>query len=270
MSQRNAEEGRERMCDRGRLLEVSQRSPITSNPLSAPLRLPLRPSALKMKMGSAIALMGGCAITLTGCFAIAFSGNCALAQSNIVPDDTRSTAGSTAGNLTVQTRQMSVRDGAEVTVSSPSGQAGNMTITAFEQNTPNVDPSRGLGDLPTDVVDGTRLIDNRCTPAGAAQRSSFVITGRGGIPPSPNEPLQGESVITDWVTLNSEVENTNTVPKANPARSTPKPLVEAQSWVYGANGEVILTAQSPTVTPYKSWQTSPSCDAVGREEKEVF
>jgi large exoprotein involved in heme utilization and adhesion len=290
----------------------------------------------------------------------------------------RATAGSTAGNLTVETGQMSIRDGAEVTVSSPSGQAGNLTITAdslhlnqgkltavtgtssaegganitlqgldllrmdneslisasalenanggnvtidstliiatppkgsegsdivanavrgnggsvrittqglfgiefrenrtpqnditvssdfgldgvFEQNTPGVDPSRGLGDLPTDVVDGTRLIDNRCTPAGATQRSSFVITGRGGLPPSPTDPLEGESVITNWVTLDSQEENTNTVPIANPTRTMPKQLVEAQSWVFDAKGQVILTAQSPTVTPYQSWQTVPSC-----------
>ena len=290
----------------------------------------------------------------------------------------RATGGSTAGNLTVETGQMSVRDGAEVTVSSPQGQAGNLTITAdslrlnqgkltavtgtsgaegganitlkgldllrmdnesiisanaleaanggnvmidstfivatppkglqgsditanavrgnggrvnittqglfgiefrekrtpqnditvssdfglagvFEQNTPGVDPSRGLGELPTDVVDATRQIDNRCTPAGAAQRSSFVITGRGGLPPSPTDPLQGEAAIADWVTLDSEEENTNTVPIANPTSTMPKQLVEAQSWVFGADGQVILTAQSPAVTPYKSWQTFPSC-----------
>jgi large exoprotein involved in heme utilization and adhesion len=42
----------------------------------------------------------------------------------------RSTSGSTAGNVTVETRQMSVQDGAQVTVSSPQGQAGNLNITA--------------------------------------------------------------------------------------------------------------------------------------------
>jgi large exoprotein involved in heme utilization and adhesion len=40
------------------------------------------------------------------------------------------TDGGTAGSLTVETGQMSVRDGARVTVSSPSGQAGNLTIAA--------------------------------------------------------------------------------------------------------------------------------------------
>ena len=40
------------------------------------------------------------------------------------------TQGGTAGNLTVETGQMSVSDRAKVTVSSPEGQAGNLTISA--------------------------------------------------------------------------------------------------------------------------------------------
>lgn len=40
------------------------------------------------------------------------------------------TADGTAGNLSVETQQMKVSDGAKVSVSSPKGQAGNLTITA--------------------------------------------------------------------------------------------------------------------------------------------
>jgi filamentous hemagglutinin family protein len=294
-----------------------------------------------------------------------------------------------AGNLSVTTRQMSVRDGAKVNVSSPEGQAGNMTITAedltlnrgkltaetaesgiegganiflqrldllrmdneslisataFEDanggnvtidstfivatppkgpegsdiianafqgnggrvnittqglfgiefrpqrtplnditvssiygiagiaeiNTPGVDPSRGLAELPTDVVDASQQIDRRCTPsAGSSQGSSFTITGRGGLPPSPNEVLQGEFVMVDWVTLdptsdkgsrkdNSMNSTASTSPTA-PHRST---LTEAQSWMYGANGEVILTATAPNVTPHSPMPTPATCPSL--------
>ena len=153
----------------------------------------------------------------------------------------------------------------DITASSEFGVAGIVNI-----NTPGVDPSRGLSELPSDVVDATQQIDRRCTPAAADQKSRFVITGRGGLPPSPNDTLQGESVVTHWVTLDSE-ENTNgTAPQPHPTRTAPRQLVEAQSWLYGANGEVILTAQAPTATPGSPWQVPPSCDAVGREEKEGF
>jgi large exoprotein involved in heme utilization and adhesion len=153
----------------------------------------------------------------------------------------------------------------DITASSEFGVAGIVNI-----NTPGVDPSRGLSELPSDVVDATQQIDRRCTPAAADKRSSFVITGRGGLPPSPSDTLQGESVITHWVTLDSEESTNHTAPQPYPTRTAPKQLVEAQSWIYGANGEVILIAQAPTATPQSSWQIPPSCDAVGREEKKVF
>jgi large exoprotein involved in heme utilization and adhesion len=143
----------------------------------------------------------------------------------------------------------------DITASSEAGLDGEVAI-----NQPDVDPSRGLAELPTDVVDATRQIDRRCTPAGAAQRSSFVVTGRGGLPPNPTDPLTGETVIADWVTLDSEEENTITAaPEANPTSTTPKQLVEAQGWVYGSDGQVILVAEAPTATPQSPWSTSPSC-----------
>jgi large exoprotein involved in heme utilization and adhesion len=145
----------------------------------------------------------------------------------------------------------------DITASSTIGVDGEFQLDLLT----NVDPSRGLAKLPTDVVDATRQIDRRCTPAGADKRSSFVVTGRGGLPPSPTDPLTGEAVITNWVTLDSEEENTNpATPEANPTSTTPKQLVEAQGWVYGSDGQVILVAQAPTATPQSPWQTSPSCD----------
>ncbi len=144
----------------------------------------------------------------------------------------------------------------DITASSDFGIDGEVAI-----NQPEVDPRQGLTQLPTDVVDATGLIDNRCTPAGADRKSSFVVTGRGGLPPSPTDPLTGEAVITNWVTLDSEEENTNNANhEANPTNSTPKQLVEAQGWVYGSDGQVILVAEAPIATPQSPWQTSPSCD----------
>jgi filamentous hemagglutinin family protein len=116
--------------------------------------------------------------------------------------------------------------------------------------------------LPTNFVDGTQLIDRRCAPPKTAQeRSSFTITGRGGLPPSPNDTLQAESVITNWVTLDSTVE-TNTPPTTStPKSSAPRQLVEAQGWYFNEKGQVVLTASAPTVTPNGEWLPEASCNA---------
>jgi large exoprotein involved in heme utilization and adhesion len=149
----------------------------------------------------------------------------------------------------------------DITVSSDFGLAG-----VFEQNTPGVDPSRGLAELPTDVVDASGLIDRRCTPGGTAQNGSFTITGRGGLPPSPNETLQGEAVITNWVSLDSDVEN-NTPPATTTPRSfAPRQLVEAQGWIMNEKGQVVLTASAPKVTPQGEWLPEAKCNPPQTED----
>jgi large exoprotein involved in heme utilization and adhesion len=155
----------------------------------------------------------------------------------------------------------------DITVSSTYGVAGIVQV-----NGPDVDPSRGLAELPTDVVDASEQIDRRCTPAGrTAQRNSFTITGRGGLPPSPNDVLQAESVVVNWVTLDPQEDNrsrnnTSVNPNSStPATTTPPQtprITEAQGWVYGSNGEVILTAESPNVTPNSPMLTPAICPSL--------
>ncbi|HEY9603978.1 MAG TPA: filamentous hemagglutinin N-terminal domain-containing protein [Allocoleopsis sp.] len=143
----------------------------------------------------------------------------------------------------------------DITVSSTFGLSGE-----FALNTPGVDPSRGLAELPANVVDASQKIDQRCRANNKERGSnSFTITGRGGLPPSPNDILQGESVITpNWITLNSQDNNTPPTP-TNPRSSASKQLVEAQGWSINEQGQVILTAKAPNVTPHDTWQTPANC-----------
>ncbi|MEH1816498.1 MAG: hypothetical protein V7L09_29440, partial [Nostoc sp.] len=71
-----------------------------------------------------------------------------------------------------------------------------------------------------------------------------IATGRGGLPHSPNEPLQGRAVITGWVDLPAQV--TAITDKSSTASMTKStaPIVEAQGWLVDGNGDVILVAQS--------------------------
>ena len=146
----------------------------------------------------------------------------------------------------------------DITVSSEFGIAG-----VFEQTTPGVDPSRGLAELPTDVVDASRQIDRRCTATeGTEERGSFTITGRGGLPPSPNNTLQGESVVTNWVALDSNVESNNSQATTSSSESMSRQTVEAQGWVVNEKGQVVLTAASPIVTPQGEWLNPAKCNAL--------
>lgn len=153
----------------------------------------------------------------------------------------------------------------DITASSERGVAGTV-----ELNTPDVDPSRGLIQLPSNLVDASQQIAQGCTPRRGQTVSRFIVTGRGGLPLSSNEPLRGRAVITGWVDLPAQatervtdklsVEITDKKPTTSVTKSTNQ-IVEAQGWIVDTNRDIELVAQAPNVSPYNPWQTNISCTA---------
>jgi filamentous hemagglutinin family protein len=152
----------------------------------------------------------------------------------------------------------------DITASSELGINGVVEIT-----NPGVDPSRGLTTLPTDFVDPTGLIDHRCQMGSGSTTSEFTITGRGGLPPNPNEPLDEEGLLEDFgsTTALRDGQRGDKLAAA-PASdgSQPNRIVEAQGWIID-DGKVILTAQAPTVTPQHPWQTPTACQGVSKTQR---
>ncbi|QDL12866.1 filamentous hemagglutinin (plasmid) [Brasilonema octagenarum UFV-E1] len=159
----------------------------------------------------------------------------------------------------------------DITASSELGISGTVQI-----NTPDIDPTKGLVPLTVDVVDVARLVDENVCARTA--KSSFTYTGRGGLPPSPNNTLNSDAVWEDW--------RLTAVPRGNSGSplgirgqegerergregeklqnpnlvNTPTgEIVEAQGWVVNANGDVILVADVPAVTPHKVGSPSLGC-----------
>ncbi|MDZ8263107.1 filamentous hemagglutinin N-terminal domain-containing protein [Nostoc sp. ChiQUE01b] len=135
--------------------------------------------------------------------------------------------------------QKSLTEKSDITASSPLGVSGEVTI-----NSPDTDPSRGLIQLPSNLVDASQQIAQGCTPRRGQNASRFIATGRGGLPQSPNEPLQGRAVITGWVDLPAQA--TAITDKSSTASMTKSSdeIVEAQGWIVDGNGDIMLVAQS--------------------------
>ena len=145
-------------------------------------------------------------------------------------------------------------------------------ITAFSQkdpslngvveiNTPDFDPSQGLVTLPANLVDISGLIAQGCAAGDGATGSIFTVTGRGGLPPNPSEPLSSDVVWEDTrlpatAANQHHSETVSATPPSNPAFV---PIVEATGWVFNDKGEVTLTAKAPNVTPYKFGSTPVPC-----------
>ena len=147
----------------------------------------------------------------------------------------------------------------DITASSTFGIDGEVEI-----NRPDVDPSRGLAELPTDFVNAQGLIDRSCTPGGsAAQNSSFTVTGRGGLPSNPTDPLSDDTVWSDLRTFTPQAENLlSSATDVDPNQSSTKQIVEAQGWIVNPNGNVILTAKAHPATQQSPWLMSPTCQDV--------
>lgn len=139
-------------------------------------------------------------------------------------------------------------------------------ITAFSQqnpslsgtvqiNTPDVDPSKSLVELPTNPVDASRQIASSCNYSRNTEISSLVVTGRGGITPSPTDTLMDDAVLADWIKLPVDRKNltSNIQPyieentETRPSGDRSGQIVEAQGWVVDGNGNVVLVAQVSTV-----------------------
>jgi large exoprotein involved in heme utilization and adhesion len=157
----------------------------------------------------------------------------------------------------------------DITATSEFGVNGTVQI-----NTLGIDPSQGLANLPEQLVDASGLVGAGCAVA-VRQDSNFVVTGRGGLPSSPNDTLRPANVLVNLGTQSNSIKaQQSTVPtpeslvKVNPdlsltgaSFSNPTaPLVEATGWVKDSKGEVILIAQTPTVTAHSSWLTTPNCE----------
>ncbi|MGQ4647995.1 two-partner secretion domain-containing protein [Lyngbya aestuarii] len=135
----------------------------------------------------------------------------------------------------------------------------------IEINTLLIDPSQGLGELPIEIVDPRGLIATGCGPTSgttANRQSEFVVTGRGGLPPGPNDLQTPGTPSPDWVTRDvGNVANAD-IPDEPPTIETTDTLVEAQGMVKTANGELLLTADVPTATPHQSRFSPQFCSPV--------
>ncbi|MEQ8383579.1 MAG: filamentous hemagglutinin N-terminal domain-containing protein [Coleofasciculus sp. A1-SPW-01] len=158
------------------------------------------------------------------------------------------------GNITINTQtilglQLSeiLTPNSDIIASSELGVDGRIVI-----NTPNIDPSRGLIELPSTFSDPSGQIISGC-PADTGDR--FVVTGRGGIPHSPGQYLSGRAIWEDTRGLSSQSFPSSTPTNSQLSQTNTPPLIEAQGWVVDQDGTVILTAE-----PYRGKRVNIGID----------
>ncbi|MEB3830259.1 S-layer family protein [Phormidium sp. CCY1219] len=208
-------------------------------------------------------------------------------------------AGNTnGGNITIDTETLTALNNSDITANALEGRGGRVSITAegifgtefrsaptpasditatsqlgpqfsgtVEINTPETDSSLGIVELESAPVDVSKLIAQNFCVVG--QGSEFTITGRGGLPTSPNEALDASVVLEDLRIVPTSPAQTSQPPSPSPALASVSPsgqrLVEAQGWAINAQGKVVLVAQPTSVTPHSDWMSLPGCGKLYKE-----
>ncbi|QDL09380.1 hypothetical protein DP113_16965 [Brasilonema octagenarum UFV-E1] len=130
-------------------------------------------------------------------------------------------------------------------------------ITAFSQisptlegqvilNTLYLDPSKEFVELPTLPVDISALIDTSCAAFAEGENNKFNVTGRGGLPPSPNEPLSTDVLWTDTRTRAITTQQQGKHEPTTKPQSKPEAIkiAPATGWVFNGKGEVTLISHA--------------------------
>ena len=131
-------------------------------------------------------------------------------------------------------------------------------------NTPEVDPTSGLIKLPKAVIDAADQISQNICEQGVG--SEFIITGKGGLPPNPGEPLNNDEEqisLVEPVPSRQEEKKKRQEEEIKPEEnsiSSEKPTTEAvpaQGWIFTDTGEVMLTSYDPTNSGIQRSQQKP-------------
>ncbi|MGB3512522.1 MAG: S-layer family protein, partial [Microcoleaceae cyanobacterium] len=209
---------------------------------------------------------------------------------------TNATENATGGDINIDTQFIIGFDNSNISANAIVGQGGNISIGAegvfldnssqitatsalgidgtVELNT-QVDPTQGVVKLSATVIDAQSLVaKNLCAPTqGKKQGSSFVITGRGGLPPDPTLPLTVLRGIVGWETDTememSERKQSVVVYSRQQSANVPE-IRQAQGWAMTESGKVILTTATSTAHTGGLQLIHPSCYVFSSSMLETF
>jgi filamentous hemagglutinin family protein len=140
-------------------------------------------------------------------------------------------------------------------------------ITAISQNNPSLsgfvrindsdfDPTKGLVQLPSILLDKSTLLASSCSEPTNNNRNYFYYTGRGGLPPSPNDFMTSDVI---WEDIRLPVLNPTKIERKNqdnsslsvPEKSMSSTLLPAVGWEINNKGELrlLVTVQAGLIHP---------------------
>jgi len=146
------------------------------------------------------------------------------------------------GNIYIQTEGLfgleyrpQLTPGNDITASSQFGLSGSVEVNII-----GVNPNSNLVQLPDNFTDHSEQISTGCSERNS---SSFVATGRGGIPENPNQPLNSDGSASLGQLTWSDIRDISTyrqTERVTQIPTSPEILVQATGWQRNNLGQIEL------------------------------
>jgi filamentous hemagglutinin family protein len=198
------------------------------------------------------------------------------------------------GNVKIDTRALIAGTNSDITANAVSSEAGRVEITAPEGlfgtrsrregnpgsnltsditatslagpqldgevllNTPDVDPTQGVVQLPDTIANPDAIAQICPGQRQSGTDKTFTRIGR-GLPANPAETLSNGSAAVGLADAVAPVEQRTRTAAPQQARPTPAPIVSAQGWAVNRKGEVIFTANPAAVTLHSAFNPTRGC-----------
>ncbi|XZN93526.1 MAG: filamentous hemagglutinin N-terminal domain-containing protein [Microcoleus sp.] len=204
------------------------------------------------------------------------------------------TGDATGGNIEINTRALIAGTNSDITANAVNREAGRVEITAPEGifgarsrratdpasnltsditatslagpqldgqvllNTPDIDPTQGLVQLPKTIANPDAIAQICPNQRQSRTDKTFTRIGR-GLPANPGEtPDNGSSAVGLADAVAPVQQRTRTAPPQQVGAPN-RPMLSAQGWAINSKGEVIFTANPATVTLQSPVQPTRGC-----------
>ena len=198
------------------------------------------------------------------------------------------------GNVKIDTRALIAGTNSDITANAVSSEAGRVEITAPEGlfgtrsrregnpgsnltsditatslaglqldgevllNTPDVDPTQGVVQLPDTIANPDAIAQICPGQRQPGTDKTFTRIGR-GLPANPAGTLSNGSAAVGLADAVAPVEQRTRTAAPQQARPTRAPIVSAQGWALNRKGEVIFTANPAAVTLHSPFNPTRGC-----------
>ncbi len=202
---------------------------------------------------------------------------------------TSATGSATGGNISIDTGALVALENSDISANSQEARGGRVTINAqgifgtearSQQtlnsditatslagpqldgevilNTPDIDPTQGVVQLPKTIVNPDAIAQICPNQRQSGTDKTFTRIGR-GLPANPAETPSNSSTAVSLADAVAPVEQrTRTAPRQQVGPPN-RPVLSAQGWAINSKGEVIFTANPATVTLQSPVQPTGGC-----------